>query len=263
MRISTDRLHWAVLDAPGIKGGVLSEGLWPLLEEEVPVPVELLWAVGTPLPDGRLLVCAGLRAEIKGVADDELVPDRVPDSLPQDVDPAGLNLLVGEFEPKGKRAARDRSRLKSAAAVLLTSALVSIGLERRARVWLDEARKAEVATESLIASISPSLGWGKDDLAMELLKRQQVPLQDPRLPQDATPVIAGLIRVWPASIPSKPQTISATGQSTSISVLIPPPVAAADFLAALKTPSGWKLEEPRLVAVDKATRVSLELRREP
>ena len=36
---------------------------------------------------------------------------------------------------------------------------------------------------------------------------------------------------------------------------------AAEFIAALKPPEGWRLDEPRLVSVDKATRVNIELRK--
>jgi len=261
MNMPSERLFWSVVDAPGVRGGPLPAGLWPMLEDDVPVNPELLWAVGTPIDGQRLLVCAALRSDLDTTIADMLTPDRVPASIGESVDPSRLNLMVGVFEPVASREARQRRHLISAAAGLVAAVLVGIGLERRADVWREEARTSDAAARSVIGSISPSLGWGKDDLAMELLQKQQAVPVELRAPGDAALAIAGLIGRWPTQIPSKTQSISVTGATASMSVLVPPPGDAAAFIAALKPPEGWKLEEPRLVSVDKATRVNLELRR--
>lgn len=263
MIISSERLFWSVVEAPGVRGGPLPAGLWPLLEDDVPVKPELLFAVGTPIGAGRLLVCAALRGELSGIVadDDVLVPDRVPESIVESIDPSLLNLLVGAFEPAARRRARHQRRLFTAAAALAAAVLVGLGLERRANVWHQEARGLDAAAQSVLASISPSLGWNKDDLAMELLQKKDALPVELRTPGDAAVAVAGLIGGWPSRIPAKAQSISAHGQSASVSVIIPPPGDAAAFIAALKPPEGWKLDEPRLVSVDKATRVNLELRR--
>lgn len=261
MNIPSERLFWSVVDAPGVRGGPLPAGLWPMLEDDVPVNPELLWAVGTPIDGQRLLVCAALRSDLNTSTADVLIPDRVPASIGESVDTSRLDLLVGAFEPVASRKARQRRHQITAAAALVSAALVGIGLERRAGAWHEEARSSNAAAQSVIASISPSLGWGKDNLAMELLQKQQAVPVELRAPGDAALAIAGLIGRWPTQIPSKTQSISVTGETASISVLVPPPGDAAAFIAALKPPQGWKLEEPRLVSVDKATRVNLELRR--
>lgn len=263
MIIPAEQLFWSVVDAPGVKGGALPTGLWPLIEDDLPVDAELAWAVGTPMDGGRLLVCAALRNELSAIMapDGVLVPDRVPEFVANAVDPSLLNLLVGPFEPLAARKSRQRRNLITAAAALVAAALLGVGLERRAGVWHQEAQETKAATQSVLGSIAPSLGWNKDDLAMELLQRRQATPVELRAPGDAALALAGLIGRWPAQIPAKPQSISASGNSASVSVLIPPAGEAAAFIAAITPPEGWKLEEPRLVSVDKATRINLELRR--
>ncbi len=261
MIISAERLYWSVVEAPGVKGGPLPAGLLPRIEDDLPVDAELTWAVGTPIDGGRLLVCAALRSELGGVHDGVLIPDRVPEFVTSPVDPSLLNLLVGPFEPVATRKARQRRHLIAAAAALAAAVLIGVGLERRAGAWHQEAQQTKAATQSVIGSVSPSLGWSEDDLTMELLQRSQALPVELRAPGDAALALAGLIGRWPTQIPVKPQSISATGSSASVSLLVPPPGDAAAFIAALSPPEGWKLEEPRLVSVDKATRINLELRR--
>ncbi len=263
MIIPAERLFWSVVEAPGVKGGALPAGLWPLIEDDLPVEAELAWAVGTPIDGDRLLVCAALKSELIEAAapDGVLIPDRVPDFDANVVDLSLLNLLGGPFEPVTARKARQQRHVMTAAAALVAAILIGVGFERRAGVWHREALDTNAVTQSVIGAVAPSLGWNKDDLAMELLQRTQVTPVELRAPGDAAVALAGLIGRWPAQIPAKPQSILASGNSASVSVLIPPPGDAAAFIAALTPPEGWKLEEPRLVSVDKATRINLELRR--
>lgn len=261
MIIPAERLFWSVLDAPGIKGGSLPAGLWPLLEDDVPVNTELVWAVGTPIDNQRHLVCAALRSELTSIVahDGVLTPDRVPELVVESIEPSLLNLLVGTFEPAPIRKARQRRRLAVAAVALVSAILLGVGLERRSGVWHQEAKDLDAAAQQVIASISPSLGWNRDDLAMELVQKKEGLPVELKPPGDAALAVAGLIGRWPTQIPAKPQSISASGASASVSVLVFGD--AATFIAALKPPDGWMLEEPRLVSVDKATRINLELRR--
>lgn len=260
--IPMQRLYWSIVEAPGVRAGPLPPGLWPLLEDDVPLDASLLWAVGAPIDKRNLLVCAALKSELallQVTQDGTVTPEQVPPWAEFSVDPSTFNLLVGPFEPVSIRTRRHKRRLIHASLALVTALLVSLGLERRARVWCEESRLLDAEAQSVLASVSPSLGWSKDDLALELLERTQAGPVTVRTAGDAALAVAGLIGRWPAHIPSKAQTISAGGESASATVLVPGD--AAEFIAALKPPEGWRLDEPRLVSVDKATRVNIELRK--
>lgn len=265
MNFPAERLFWLVVEAPGIRRGALPAGLWSALEDDLPVNPELVWAVGAPIDGQRLLVCAALKSDLAEIVADDgvLTPDHVPESIIVGHDDARvqLNLLVGSFEPVPLRNARRRRHLLTAVAALFSAALAGIGLERRAAVWDRESRDLDAAGRSVVASVSPSLGWSRDDLAMELRQRKEAAPAVLNVPGDAALALAALIARWPVHIPAKPQSIASSGNSASFSVLIPPPGDAAMFLAALKVPEGWSLEEPRLVSLDEATRINLELRR--
>ncbi len=260
MIIPCERLFWCVVDAPSVRGGALTAGLWPLLEDELPVPIEHVWAVSTPIDGARLLICAALKSELRALCAQggTLTPDKTP-PFAASVDPLLLNLLVGPFEPAAERTARRQRRWFSAAAALVTAALLGVGLERRTAFWLEEARGADAAVSSAISSLATKPGWSKDDLAMELLERRQAaPIEVPT-PGDAALAVAALIGRWPAQIPGRPQSISASGDTAAATVLVPGDAAA--FVAGLKPPEGWRLDEPHLASVDKVTRVSLQIRR--
>jgi hypothetical protein len=256
-----DRFFWAVVEAPGIKPGPLPVGLLPAIEDDVPQPPESIWAVVAPIDAEKHLVCAVRRADLAALDPGTitLTPESLPEFVGTAITPGHLNLLVGEFEPSSERRRRIRTRARTAAAALACIALVAIGLMRRASVWNADAAASQAAAHALVESLSPSLGWNEADLVMELKNRKQAAPQELRAPGDAPASMAGLISRWPTQVPSKPQGMLVTGDSASVSVTVPGDPAV--FLSALKAPEGWTIQEPRLAAVDKATRLTLEFRR--
>jgi len=98
VRWPAERFYWSVLEAPQWKRpGPLPEGLRAVLEEDLPVSAETLHAVGKPLGDGRLLVCAVESAEIEALGGDALTlgPDHAPEFAGAPVHADAINLLVG------------------------------------------------------------------------------------------------------------------------------------------------------------------------
>src|SRR5262249_8359044 len=66
--LSEDRLFWSLIDAPGVRStGPLPESLIAELADDLPVPVETVFAVAAPTGDGRLLVCAAVREQLQGL----------------------------------------------------------------------------------------------------------------------------------------------------------------------------------------------------
>jgi hypothetical protein len=256
-----EKFFWTVAEAPGIKPGPLPAGLCPALEDDAPVPAESLWPVVTPIDAERVLVCAVRRSDLTDLDPRtlKLTPESLPDFVGSAILPDQLNLLIGEFEPRSLRRHRIRSQARTAAAALVCIALVAIGLVRRTSAWSDDATASQAAAHALVQSLAPSLGWSDADLVLELQTRRQAVPQDLKAPGDASASIAALIGRWPTQVPARPQGLLVTGDSASVSVTVPGDPAA--FLSALKAPEGWTLQEPRLAAVDRATRLTLEFRR--
>jgi len=230
-----------------------------LIEEDVPVLAEDIWAVGARAKNDKFVVCALRRSELATLAPGTLAltPEYVPGFV--DAHPALFNLLTGEFEPRPIRRARLRGHALAAAATLLCACLFALGLSRRADVWHAGALTVRQSSRSIVDSLALSVFWTKDDLTMELMQRRQAIPGEVHIPGDASLTLASIIAHWPTEMAAKTQSISATGDSASLSVTVPGDPTL--FLAALKTPEGWRLEEPRLAATEKATRLTLELRR--
>ncbi len=203
----------------------------------------------------------------------ESIPDGVfasaPGSEQADVDPATLNLLVSEFEPRAFRRARQRRQTLAAALVLLAALIATSGLLRRAAHWKGVTEESRAAFAELIARAAPN--GDEHALERELAQRRASARASGALatPPDAGVTLAQLLAAWPADVPSKPQSIVITpsgvrssssasaGQSVAVSVSVEGD--PADFLKAFRTPVGWTMDEPRLNTAGSITRLSLML----
>jgi hypothetical protein len=248
-----ERFYWCVLDAPGwMKTGVPPPGMLQRLEDELPVPPAEVHAVGTPLPDGRLLVCAARRDELEGVRALSLTPESLPDFV-DGGDPSRLNLLVGAFEPAVVSGTRTRTHLVAAAAVLACGLAISAGLLRRASSWSGAA----AALEREAAALTPP-GAAEALTDQIAAAREAAQVAGAVGAPDSALALAAVLSGWPSSVACSPQSIAVDRSGASISVAVegdPEP-----FLSALRPPPGWRLDEPRLVNVGATNRVSLKLR---
>jgi hypothetical protein len=257
-----DRFYWTVLDAPGLRhNGELPVGLLLLLQEDLPVELDTLHAVGATLADGRVAVCAAERSDLDAIPADAL--SLTPESLPRFLDgecltPDRFNLLVGAFEPRPIRMVRIKRHAFAAGTLLLCGLLLAIGLHRRASHWRELAGSADAAAGQVAAAVVPT---GRPvDLAAQAarLRGTREALAKAASPPDASLSLAKVLRAWPSSTPSKPQSISVSPSAIAISVSLEGDPAA--FLKAFTAPMGWEMDEPRLNTADKLTRLSLQLR---
>ncbi|MFN7021600.1 MAG: hypothetical protein ACK4WH_09770 [Phycisphaerales bacterium] len=257
-----ERFYWTVLDAPGLRqAGELPMGLLMLFQEDLPVELDTLHAVGVPLADGRVAVCAAERSELAAIPADclSLMPESVPAFIGgEGVAPAHFNLLIGSFEPRPIRMDRMERHAFAAGAVLLCGLLLAVGLHRRASHWRDLAGSANAAVRHLARTAGQT---GRPvDLTAEAarLRGTREALAKAAPPPDAALSLAAVLRAWPASAPSRPQSISVSPTAVAVSVSIEGDPAA--FLKAFAPPAGWTLDEPRLNTADKVTRLSFQLR---
>ncbi|GMV25104.1 MAG: hypothetical protein AMXMBFR58_11350 [Phycisphaerae bacterium] len=264
-----ERFYWALLDVPVVAPGPLPQALEDELADLVPVAVEDLHAVVTPVTTGsargigQAAVCAVPRAMLDQLpsAARSLTPSGVPGFLVGVCEAGQFNLLVGAYEPRALRAQRRRALLVGVAAMVAVSSLACIGLLRREIAWDAAARDASLAHEQLLASSSITVK--SDDpfaLAREIdrLRRATDARAVPTLPRDAALSLADLLRAWPASIEAEPKSITVRPEGVWLTVEIQGSPDA--FLGAFTAPEGWSLDEPRVSSVRGVATLNLQLK---
>ncbi|MFN0132485.1 MAG: hypothetical protein ACKVW3_08165 [Phycisphaerales bacterium] len=272
VRWPCDRFYWAIIPTQGWRGkgdgsSEVPVGLRATLDDDFPVRTEELHAVAMPMASDTILVCAARRDELATLAKmDHPVLSLTPESLPHFVashpgispsacSPATLNLLIGEFEPAPVRCTRRHAHTIAAATVLLCAVLTSLGLLRRAERSDALAREARQATIALVGRVVPA--GTPASMATELASlRAARPAA--RTAPDATLALAAVLAAWPRDATCRTQSITVGPSGASIAVTIPGD--AAPFLRAFKAPAGWTMDEPRLNAADKATRLAIRIR---
>jgi hypothetical protein len=262
VRWPPERFFWAVVEAPAWRGGRSRGGLLPpglLIEAavELPLAIEDLQVVGLPCGDGRVVICAARRDELAVVDAGavSLTPQELPGCVEADVDPAALQLLVGEFEPPVMRRARLRRHAGLAGTIVACAALVAVGLGRRAEHWDNIAGAARDARLQLAARAAP--GVAPERLAIEVARLRAAAAGGPA-PRDAALTLTSLLDAWPNAAAATPQSIVVGDSGVSVSVSVEGEPSA--FLAALQPPEGWTLDDPRLNAAGGVTRLTLQMR---
>ncbi len=259
LRWPPERFLWALLDAPGwTKCGRVPEGLLAALEDELPVAVEAMHAVCAPAGGGSLIVCAARRADLAGLEGSvlSLSPASLPEFARGSCEPTRLNLLIGAYEPSLVRRSRARTGALFAVTVLIASALLSVGLSRRAQAWRVGANlNRESARQVLATMVAPGVDPASE---IDRLRRANEAALRDRAPADAALSLAAVLRGWPAQVSCATHSIAVgpTGATLSLDVRGDP----TPFLASLQPPSGWLLDEPRLNSTERGTRLSLRLR---
>jgi hypothetical protein len=214
-----------------------------------------------PLVEGRLAVCAAERSELASLPADtlSLTPECLPAFLEcEGVAPDRFNLLVDSFEPRPLRVARIKRHAVAAGVVLLCGLLLAVGLHRRASHWRELADHANAAAAQLAGAIGPTDRPADLAAAAARLRGTRDALAKAAPPPDASLSLAAVLRAWPSSAPSKPQSISISPTAVAVSVSMEGDPAA--FLKAFAPQTGWTMEEPRLNTADRVTRLSLQFR---
>lgn len=258
----SDRLYWAVIDAPQWRRpGLLPPGLHEEAEEVLPIPASDLHLVCCPVEGGRLVVCGLPRADLERLSSDvlALTPETLPGCLGVAAAAESLNLLVGEFEPAAVASAKAWVHFAAMAALVVIAGLAMIGLHRRAAAWERNAASAAEATSALLSQHAP--GQTADELAMEVQKRKSDATDAAVLksPEEAAPALVLILQGWPAEQSAKPLSLNVTPRTAAVSLVVPGDPSG--FIESFRAPKGWSLEEPRLNTTGDTTRVNLQLHR--
>lgn len=261
-----DQFYWAVLEAPACaKPGVLPAGLMPDLAEQIPISIDGLQMVAAPTGDGRIVVCAAAVERL--LALEPSILRLTPDAVPQEVHPTfrdvdQLNLLVGPCEPARVRRSRIRRHLAAAAMLMAMSGLLALGLLRREAHARQVSEAARHATAAALEQAGVP-GASSAELADMLAHQRRMAGVDlaSRRPPDAAAALASLLRSWPVELAARPTSVSIGPEGANLAVVVPADGGdPAAFISALQAPDGWRIDEPRLTAVDKQTRLSITMR---
>jgi hypothetical protein len=257
LRWPCERFFWAVIDAPGVKpkGGDVPVGLLTQLQEEVPVALEEVHAVSTAVPEGKLIVCAARREDLRGLPEGclSLAPDDVPQLIEPKIDAAAINLLVGDFEPLALRRELSRRRTMMILTAAAATCLAAVGLVKRADGWTRAGQQARTAISALAASPVA--------LRADLERLRKAPRVDTKAltPPDASVAMASLLSAWPKELECQTESVNIGPSTMTLAVTVSKD--ARPFLSALKPPEGWTIDEPRLTATADGSRLHLALHR--
>ncbi len=252
------RFYWAVLDDPGWSGrGPIPEGLLAALDEELPLPVEVLFPVAAPMSGGGLLVCAPRRSDLDELDSATLTlrPSHLPDFAAGRCDPESFNILVGPREPRPVRRTRARIHALASLTLLACAAILAVGLARRAEAWRTESKATTDAAAAASAIVLPDGG----DPQTELVRLKELAAARPaRSSINAAADLASVLAGWPAEAHATTQSIAIGQSGATLSLTVEGDPTA--FIGAIRPPAGWEIDEPRLNTNDKVTRVTLRLR---
>lgn len=274
-RLPCEEFYWAVL-APG----ELSESwlatlgfsdrahteLGYLFEDLLPVPIEDVHAVYTPLGDGRVVACGMDRAKLAEWAGGlfSLGPDRAPDFVRQVAPELGpINLLTGPFTPAPIRAARGRVWGRAVAACVLGAVLVSVGSFRRAWWHNAQAQAHEQATSGIYQAVLPPAAGGQlpqARLLSELRTLQQTRGRDDR-PQapDLALVLADLLSVWPADQNVRTDSLIIAPTGVTLVATLESNEQAQRLAQALGRAPGLTAQTPQVTSSRQGVKVTLRM----
>lgn len=280
--LAPEEFHWAVLTAgdlharPALLASLVrhqSPALLTGVAKVVPTGEEDLHAAFVvhrePGLDPVVIACAMPGHRLAGV----ITPDSVallPAGWPQPivnrftslptVPPAALNMLTGAWTPRAIRRGRRLAVLTACASMIIITALLAVGLERRSRWFAQRSEATAAAADAVRARLSgtPDLPLARQRLRAETARLQLAanPPVDPADP-DAADALAALLSRWPA-----PDEVA--GQFVRVqSVQIAPTSmvmtllqnASADqqrLTSALSSVPGWKLQPAQRTMLESA-----------
>jgi hypothetical protein len=265
LRWPADRFYWAVLDTsrlPATTGARRTAQLGYLFESVLPgVPIEAVHAVYERLPGDRVLAC-GLPVETVAAINGTtmtLAPEALPDFIEAPVSAERLNLLSGAYAPAGVRRARRVTLVLAALSLVVVSALVVTGLERRRAALLEHAAALEAGRREVILEVTGGSSTAATaQLALQLEGRRRLLERTRTIPGgasasigagdsqrgDADHALERLIAAWPTSATVRCRSIEIDESTISVVVLLNAMADEEVVRDALAETPGWTLTQP-------------------
>lgn len=251
VRLPPERFYWAVLDAPAARDRRAALGY--LFESVLPVPVERVHAVYSPLRENRFLACGMDREQLAAhegalVLGPETLPEFLHASVAEPIDPAAINLLLGSFEPRAIRRARRRVTLIACGAILACTLAVGWGQLRRASRWHEISDSFAQATAGVYDRVLPASTGSVPPaarLTAELRTLDRTRTDAPAgSPREIAPTLAAMLASWPPDLPASTESLTAAGGAITLTVRLPDESSAERLERELKPPPGWRVSQP-------------------
>lgn len=221
--IPAERLYWAHLTADDPAATPQARRF--RFEQVVPVPVESLHIIEQRHSDGGwLLIGIGIQeltSRIAAATADGAIPFRAqPACLPPHlagaaaIDPAQVNLLVGDFEPEPVRRERQRWYMTAALALGTVVLILAAGALRRSMLLDQEADRLTARRSALLADAVrdvPGTTLPETRLTMAVRQLEQQAQGDNNAgSQEAWELLECVLAAWPADLPVQIETLTAT-----------------------------------------------------
>lgn len=278
--IPRDECSFAIIDASSLAAKAPSRRLIrsmiasrsPALDEALqrwlPLPIaDIHAAYGVVEPPDtapgeppRIVACAISRTtleRLKAQGALTAAPAALPPALADagfSIDPASLNLMVGEFQPPAIRSATRLQHWLIAATLILGTALLTLGFSRRAEHDELRARALAVAAAAVESRAAVVSGHSRVDpnrvravLAAEAARLNSALGGPPGGEQhlDAAALTADILARWPrdrSDLFARLQNIQIVGAGISLTVVLPADADPEPILAPLRTIPNWQLQ---------------------
>ncbi len=269
LRVPAHECYWALLrvDTP------LTSTVWTgqdgaaAFEEEfqalIPVDLASLHVAYVPAGTTTVLACGvdHTLAQSASTSGLSLAPEAIPAELGKFPQPAELELLGGDCEPRMIARARTRLVGTIAASIALTGVVVALGLERRGSHW------ESVASAADNQRITALRGRWQDEDPITAARQLTLELEEARLihgtqladTRDAAASAAEVLGAMNALTGIDTEVVSCT--ESTVVVTLTAPDERRISIEQIGAPTGWSLAEPRLLATPRGTQFTLQFAR--
>ena len=282
--LPSERFYWAVLDASTLPGRPRNTTqLGYLFENYLPVPIENVHAVYArhQSASGRHWIACGMQREdlqkaLEGVPPDTVMlgPAEVPEFVGPSIDSRTLNLLTGAFEPRAVRTLRARWLLCITAMIVMCTAVLVFGLERRRLHYEGGSVQLRAARQNIYAMVlgSPALDQSASStsrghppdlrLIAEARQLQQTRQQPASIvaPTDVSETLAKLLSRWPHELIIETESILITPTALTIRGSALSTGDVQELADALGKLEGWQLQQPQVSASGQTVQAALQLK---
>lgn len=287
IQLPAEQFYWGVLETEGLPrstGAKRQTQLDYLFERWLPLPVEDVQTAYLPAGPGanRLIACGieraalhelleaernGHEAEVLTVSPEELPPAVTAklEGVSQPPSAGRLNLLQRGFEPAPIKRARRQLLLIVLVGSALLTAIVGVGLHRRAQAYERAAATVLLQRDAMINAVVPPDGRSAQPPIVRLTLERRIldaTRAAPTMEQhadDVTPAAADLLAAWPRDLHLQVESLNLTLDRINIVVLAPSSADVQQLSDALDALEHWRLEPPRFDSTRDGVRATIRL----
>jgi hypothetical protein len=260
-----ERFYWAVLDASVLPArarsgaGRSAKRLGYLFENVVPgVPIEDVHSVYRRLKgrQRRFVACGVPCTVLEGVDPDAVTlrPRSLPSFIPEDLDPACLNVLTGPYLPGAVRRLRRRWRAHVGVMLVVCVGALLVGAERRVQAVQkqhdDVIAARALVLQQVLGPQAPATGSSQPPelrLTAELRRLEQTRNPGVAIAQAAngSSILSELLSRWPGDVHARTESIVVAPTSITVRATVDTMADAQRFADAFVGLRGWRLRQPR------------------